>query len=113
MTTRSSKAKNDKTLPIVERALANRIAAHRAGNIGPTTEDGRKADLPVKAAYIALKAHEDMAWLRDKLSEAIGRIECAENTKDAHMALVWLRTSLWDDVQAALTKLEAYDDLLA
>ena len=54
-----------------------------------------------------------MTWLRDKLSEAIGRIETAENTKDAHMALVWLRTSLWDDVQAALTKLEAYDDLLA
>jgi len=105
--------KNEKTLPIVEHALANRIAAHRAGNIGDATDDGRKADLAVKAAYIALKAHEDMAWLRDKLSEAIGRIECAENTKDAHMALVWLRTSLWDDVQAALTKLEAYDDLLA
>ena len=105
--------KNEKTLPIVERALANRIAANRAGNVGSATDDGRQADLAVKAAYIALKAHEDMTWLRDKLSEAIGRIESAENTKDAHMALVWLRTSLWDDIQAALTKLEAYDDLLA
>ncbi|MEP0847322.1 MAG: hypothetical protein HRF50_10960 [Phycisphaerae bacterium] len=105
--------KNEKTLPIVERALANRIAAHRAGNIGDATDDGRKADLAVKAAYIALKAHEDMSWLRDKLSEAIERVAIAETTKDAHMALVWLRTSLWDDVQAALTKLEAYDDLLA
>ncbi len=45
--------KNEKTLPIVERALANRIAAHRAGNIGDATDDGRKADLAVKAAYAA------------------------------------------------------------
>lgn len=105
--------KNEKTLPIVERALANRIAANRAGNIGDATEDGRKADLAVKAAYVALKAHEDMSWLRDKLNEAIERVGSAENTKEAHMALAWLRTSLWDDVQAALTKLEAYDDLLA
>ncbi len=104
--------KNEKTLPIVERALADRIAAHKAGNIGPTTEDGRKADLAVKAAYVALKAHGDMTWLRDKLNEAIERVAVAETAKDAHLALAWLRTSLWDDIQAALTKLEAYDDLL-
>ncbi len=104
--------KNEKTLPIVERALANRIAAHTAGNIGPATEVGRKADLAVKAAYVALQAHADMTWLRDKLSEAIARIEVAESTKDAHLALAGLRTSLWADIQAAFTKLEAYDDLL-
>ncbi len=112
MTTRNTKSKNEKTLPIVERALANRIAAHQAGNIGDATDDGRKAELAVKAAYVTLKAHGDMTWLRDKLSEAIARVEVAENAKDVHLALVWLRTSLWDDIQAALTKLEAYDDLL-
>ncbi len=104
--------KNEKTLPIVERALANRIAAHKAGNIGPATEDGRKAELAVKAAYVALQAHADMTWLRDKLNEAIAWVEVAESTKDAHMALAGLRTSLWGDIQAALTKLDAYDDLL-
>jgi len=89
------------------------LVADQIPELGPVRHRGRQADLAVKAAYIALKAHADMTWLRDKLSEAIGRIESAENTKDAHMALVWLRTSLWDDIQAALTKLEAYDDLLA
>jgi len=99
-------------LPIVEQALANRIAASKAGNIGSATDDGRKADMAVKAAFIAEGAHGQMCWLRDKLSEAIGKIENAQSVKDAYLAMSWLRTSLWDDIQAALAKLDVYDDLL-
>jgi len=100
------------TLPIVERALENRIAANRAGNIGPETVDGRRAELALQAAYAAEKAHADMIWLRDKLNESIERVEAAQTAKEAHLGMAWLRTSLWNDIQAGLTRLELYDALL-
>jgi hypothetical protein len=111
-TQKNNTKKNEKTLTIVKRANAERLDAYNR-NVEFNTPEGRMVDLGVRAASVAEKAHKDMSWLRDKLNEAIGRVEIAENAKDAHLALAWLRTSLWDDIQAALTKLEAYDELLS
>lgn len=103
--------KIDDTLAIVEAAYANLIDARKNGNIGDATADGRKAEIAFKAANLAAQAHKNMVWLRDKLNEAIERMESGKTTQDAYLAMSWLNTSLWGDIQAARVELAVYADL--
>lgn len=65
-----------------------------------------------EAGQIAEYAHGRMAWLRDKLNEAMERLEEAHNAKDAWLAMSWLGGDLWHDTMQAKAKLETLAGLL-
>lgn len=93
------------TLPLTKRALAGLVEATRTG------DEGRQTQIALDAANAAQKAREAMTTLRIDLAEALARLETAETAKDAHLALTWLRTSLFDEIRTAIAQLEVYSKI--
>lgn len=65
-----------------------------------------------EAGQIAEYAYGRMAWLRDKLNEALDRLANARDAKEAWLAMSWLGGDLWNDTTQAKAKLETLAGLL-
>ncbi len=105
----STGTRNDE-IPLVSKTREAMAAAWQRDDVanGGDRTGTMKATIAYDAACVASKAVHDMRWLRDKLNEAIERVEAAENVQDAYLGMTWLRTSLWGDVQTAIAELGVF-----
>ena len=97
-----------RTIALLEKAQETRYRAMSEGS----AEAQHITHLKVTAAEAANEAADRMRYLIDKLNEALQRVEAAETTKDAWLAVSWLRTDAWDSMQQNLTKLETLSSLI-
>jgi hypothetical protein len=81
-------------------------------NAEGSDQDKRAAHVNWTAAMLAAETRYKVARLRDKLTEALQRLDEARTTKQASLALAWLSGGMMDDILQAKTELGLFSDMV-